>query len=56
MGSDPLHYSCFLAQHGGGTAADDKPGAGTEPRTLRFSLADDLRIRHLAQRTAPEFF
>ena len=28
----------------------------TEPRTLRFSLVDDLRIRHLAQRTAPESF
>ena len=23
----------------------------TEPRTLRFSLVDDLRIRHLAQRS-----
>jgi hypothetical protein len=31
-------------------------GATTELRTLRFSLVDDLRIRHLAQRTAPESF
>ena len=28
----------------------------TELRTLRFSLTPDLRIRHLAQRTAPESF
>ena len=38
-----------------GTTEETKLRA-TEPRTLRLSLVDYLRIRHLAQRTAPESF